>query len=197
MDAPMLSNPWTAMLAFVAVMALIPLALWALKRTSLAHAGHGPMRLLASLPLGPGQRVVTLEVDDGVERRWLVVGLSASGMSVLSTLHPNAPLAVTPERPAQAGMPTPTPDERDERLVPSRGARMAPWLGVHVAPPAAMPTVRVGRFASLLAQMPRMQRAQAPRTSSPQAAADSLLSQDLLARHAPTRTMDATTRHEH
>lgn len=152
----MLSSNWTALLAFLGVIALIPLTLWALKRSSLASGGHGPMRLLATVPMGPGQRVVTLEVDDGIERRWLVVGITPAGMSVLSTLHPNATVALPDDGPSHAHdavasspqtMPPTSADERTERLAPRRPM------------PRPMAPAFAGRFATLLAQVPRMQRA--------------------------------------
>jgi flagellar protein FliO/FliZ len=82
---------FTPLLAFVAVLACIPLALWLLKRTPLGGgAGHGPMRLVATLPLGPNQRLLTVEVGSGDDRRWLVLGATAAGISTLHTLPPQA-----------------------------------------------------------------------------------------------------------
>ena len=51
---------WTPLLWFGAVIALIPLALWLLKRTPLGGgAGSGPVRHVAVLPLSASQRVAT------------------------------------------------------------------------------------------------------------------------------------------
>jgi flagellar protein FliO/FliZ len=89
---------FTPLLAFLGVLACIPLALWLLKRTPLGGgAGHGPMRLVATLPLGPNQRLLTVEVGSGDDRRWLVLGATAAGISTLHTLAPQA------ESPAPAG----------------------------------------------------------------------------------------------
>lgn len=97
------------LLAFGLIVALIPLSLWLLKRSPLgarlgvagaALPGHGAgpqPRLLGSLALAPGQRVVTVEVGDGDARRWLVLGVSTAGIRTLHTLAPGA----EPASPAQ------------------------------------------------------------------------------------------------
>jgi flagellar protein FliO/FliZ len=68
------------------IVAAIPAALWLLKRTP---AGGGPrralMRTVAVLPLAPGQRLVTVEVGRGDDRRWLVLGVTASRASARCT----------------------------------------------------------------------------------------------------------------
>jgi flagellar protein FliO/FliZ len=73
---------------FVAVIAMIPLALWLLKRTSLGRgAGSaGVMRQVGSLPLSPSQRVVTIEVGEGEDKRWLVLGVSPQSITTLHTM---------------------------------------------------------------------------------------------------------------
>ena len=88
--------------AFVAILALIPAALWLLKRTPLggSQGGSAPMRLVGALPLAPNQRLVTVEVGQGDDRRWLVLGVSPAG---ISTLHQMPPLADVPSTPAGAG----------------------------------------------------------------------------------------------
>ncbi len=84
------------LLAFVLILALIPAALWLLKRTPLgADASGGPMRVVAALPLAPNQRLLTVEVGTGVDRRWLVLGVTPAGINTLHTL------------PAQADAPVP------------------------------------------------------------------------------------------
>ena len=63
------------LLWFAAVVALIPLALWVLKRTPVGGlAAHGVLRSVAVLPLSPSQRIVTVDVGRGDARRWLVLG---------------------------------------------------------------------------------------------------------------------------
>jgi flagellar protein FliO/FliZ len=87
----MSSSLWSSLLAFAAVIALIPIALALLKRTPLgAAAAAGPMRVVATLPLAPNQRLLTVEVGSGVERKWLVLGVTAQS---IATLHTMAPLA--------------------------------------------------------------------------------------------------------
>ncbi|NRF68507.1 flagellar biosynthetic protein FliO [Aquincola sp. S2] len=79
--------------AFVAILVLIPVALWLLKRTPIgAAASQGPMRLVAALPLGPNQRLLTVEVGAGEERRWLVLGVTPGGINTLHTMGPQADL---------------------------------------------------------------------------------------------------------
>jgi flagellar protein FliO/FliZ len=88
--------------AFVAILALIPAALWLLKRTPLGGQAGGlaPMRVVGALPLAPNQRIVTVEVGQGDERRWLVLGVSPGG---ISTLHQLPPQAEVPAAAAGAG----------------------------------------------------------------------------------------------
>ena len=79
----------SSLLWFVAILALIPLALWLLKRTPAGGAtAHGQMRTVAVLPLAPNQRLVTIEVGRGEARRWLVLGVTAHH---IATLHSMAP----------------------------------------------------------------------------------------------------------
>jgi flagellar protein FliO/FliZ len=80
-------------LAFLGILALIPAALWLLKRTPLGGSATGaPMRLVGALPLAPNQRLVTVEVGQGDDRRWLVLGVSPAGISTLHSLPPQAEL---------------------------------------------------------------------------------------------------------
>lgn len=89
-----------ALLWFVAILALIPLVLWMLKRTPLgATAAGGAMRTIAVLPVGPGQRLMTVEVGQGDDRQWLVLGVTATQITTLHTMPPQA----------EAGTPATTP----------------------------------------------------------------------------------------
>ena len=91
------------LLAFVAVIALIPAALWLLKRTPLAAAvSQNTMRVVAQLALAPNQRVVTVEVGTGEDRRWLVLGVTPGGIATLHTLPPQA---AAPAQHAPAALP--------------------------------------------------------------------------------------------
>jgi flagellar protein FliO/FliZ len=97
-----MSSAWAPLLWFAAIVALIPLSLWLLKRTPIggAASGAGAMRQVSTLPLSANQRVVTVEVGSGADRRWLVLGVTPGSISTLHTMPPQA------EVPA-AGVPSP------------------------------------------------------------------------------------------
>ena len=85
-------NGLSALLWFVAIVAAIPLALWLLKRTPLGTAGGaGVMKSVAMLPLSTSQRIVTVEVGSGDERRWLVLGVTPTAITTLHTMAPSTP----------------------------------------------------------------------------------------------------------
>jgi flagellar protein FliO/FliZ len=83
------------------VLALIPLALWWLKRSGLANGvgargpqgARGTPKTVAVLPLSPQHKLVTVEVGVGEDRRWLVLGLSPQSVSTLHIMHPTAAAA--------------------------------------------------------------------------------------------------------
>ena len=84
---------WLGPLAsFIAVLALIPVALWLLKRTPLgaSAAASSGLRVVASLPLAPNQRLLTVEVGQGNDRQWLVLGVTPAGIRTLHTMPPQA-----------------------------------------------------------------------------------------------------------
>ncbi len=94
----MISQGLTSLLWFALIIALIPLALWLLKRTPMGGAAaHGILRSVAALPLSASQRIVTVEVGHGESRRWLVLGVTPQS---ITTLHEMAP---------QVDLPGPTP----------------------------------------------------------------------------------------
>jgi len=77
------------LLWFCAIVAAIPLTLWFLKRTQLGGgAGAGVMKSIAMLPLSTSQRIVTVEVGSGAERRWLVLGVTPGSITTLHTMAP-------------------------------------------------------------------------------------------------------------
>ena len=93
----------SSLLWFCAIVVLIPVSLWFLKRTPLGGAGGaGVMRSVAMLPLSTSQRIVTIEVGSGDERRWLVLGVTPGSITTLHTMAPQeaaapaAPGAVQP-----------------------------------------------------------------------------------------------------
>jgi flagellar protein FliO/FliZ len=74
----------------VAVLAMIPASLWLLKRSGLAtNALKGEaavLKTVAQTNVGPGQRVVTVEVNAGGVRTWLVLGVTQQQITPLHTL---------------------------------------------------------------------------------------------------------------
>jgi flagellar protein FliO/FliZ len=101
----MMSNGLSSLLWFVAIVAMIPVALWLLKRTPMGGgAGNSLMRSVAALPLSANQRIVTVEVGQGESRRWLVLGVTAQSITTLHTMdaQPDAAGAATPAMPAFA-----------------------------------------------------------------------------------------------
>jgi len=83
------------LLAFVAVIALIPVALWLLRRSGYAGAGQdGLLRTVSSLSLSPSQKVVVVEMGQGATARWLVLGVTAENIHCLTQM--DAPAEVPP-----------------------------------------------------------------------------------------------------
>ncbi len=96
---------YVSLLWFGVVIALIPLALWLLKRTPLGGLGQGHAgtpRLVATLPLAPQSRLVTVEIGQGDERVWLVLGVTAQGIRTLHTMVPQMEEAPVPPPPPAA-----------------------------------------------------------------------------------------------
>jgi flagellar protein FliO/FliZ len=84
-----MSQPVISLLWFVGIVALIPLALWLMKRSPLmgqVGGKHGTPRLVASLALSTQQKLVTVEVGQGDARQWLVLGVSPQGIRTLHTM---------------------------------------------------------------------------------------------------------------
>ena len=81
----------TSFLWFAFILAMIPVALWLLKRTPLGGASNGSlMRSVSVLPLSTNQRLMTVEVGTGEERRWLVLGVTSHSITTLHTMAPQA-----------------------------------------------------------------------------------------------------------
>ncbi len=94
-----------SLLWFVLIIALIPASLWLLKRSGLAHGpaspgAAAPMKTVGQLNLGPGQRLVTVEVGQGDERTWLVLGVTGQNIQTLHTMAPQAPAEAVAGAPA-------------------------------------------------------------------------------------------------
>lgn len=96
-DVSMTSTGLTSLLWFIAIIVMIPVALWLLKRTPMGGAGsHGLMRSVAVLPISPNQRLLTVEVGSGDERRWLVLGVTAQSITTLHSMAPQDGAVATP-----------------------------------------------------------------------------------------------------
>ena len=76
---------------FLAIVALIPVALWLLKRTPMGGAAAaGVLRVVAQLPMATNQRLLVVEVGQGEDRRWLVLGATAQNITTLHVMPPQA-----------------------------------------------------------------------------------------------------------
>lgn len=102
------STSLAPLLWFVAIIVMIPLALWLLKRTPLGGAASaGTMRTVASLPIAPNQRLLTVEVGQGDDRRWLVLGVTSGSITTLHTMAPQSEAPGAPGLPAGGTAATP------------------------------------------------------------------------------------------
>ena len=74
------------LIAFFVVIALIPLALWLLKRAGVGGAGQpgSVLRAVANLGIGTSQRVTVVEVAVGTQRHWLVLGVTPEQVHTLA-----------------------------------------------------------------------------------------------------------------
>ncbi len=88
-----------SLLWFVAIIALIPVALWLLKRSPMVGGNllrPGTPRPVSVTPLGGQNKLVTVEVGQGDDRLWLVLGVSPQGIRTLHTMVPQADVAAGP-----------------------------------------------------------------------------------------------------
>ena len=89
-------------LALVLVLALVPLAMWLLKKlggSQPAAMQAAGLRIVTQLALGPRERVVVVEAGD----RWLLLGVTAAAVNRIGTL----PRPDGAQEPAAAGAATP------------------------------------------------------------------------------------------
>ncbi|MFT3856591.1 MAG: flagellar biosynthetic protein FliO [Aquabacterium sp.] len=81
-----------SILWFLAILALIPISLWVLKRSGMAPGAAGTtaafFKPVAQFNLGPGQRLMAVEVGAGDAKQWLVLGVTAQHISTLHTMAP-------------------------------------------------------------------------------------------------------------
>ena len=116
-------NGLASLLWFCAILALIPVSLWLLKRTPMGGgvSGANVMKSVAALPLSTSQRIVTIEVGSGDERRWLVLGVTPSSITTLHTMAPQETAASL----AGTAAPPPAFAQMLNRLRGDRGAKNA------------------------------------------------------------------------
>jgi flagellar protein FliO/FliZ len=91
-------TPVASLLWFVLVLALIPAALWLLKRMTVVKGTQSAhSRVVGMLPLSGSQRLLTVEVGSGEHKTWLVLGVTPSSIQLLHTLPPQDIEAGMPE----------------------------------------------------------------------------------------------------
>lgn len=98
----MTDTPWAPVLWFVAIVVLVPVALWLLRRSPVgASIAASGLRTVGQLPLSASLRVVTIEVGSGDDRTWLVLGVTPQQIRTLHTMRPQ--LGAATAAPAGAG----------------------------------------------------------------------------------------------
>jgi flagellar protein FliO/FliZ len=90
-----MNSAWSSLLWFALIVVAIPAVLLLVKHSPLgrlhgfkAQAGDCPMRSLSTLALSPSQKVVTVEVGQGAQRRWLVLGVTPGSITALHQIDP-------------------------------------------------------------------------------------------------------------
>lgn len=81
-----MTTSYVFLLVAVALLALLPLGVKWLKHKLPARSGAAPAaqpRLLGALAVGTHQRVVTVEVGQGADRVWLVLGVANESVQCL------------------------------------------------------------------------------------------------------------------
>ena len=93
-----------AVAGLAVVLAAIAGSAWLMRRVVKVHASHGsPLTLRATLPVGPRERVMVLEIED----TWIVVGVAPGRVSPLHALPKGAAVPVPAATDAAAGPQTP------------------------------------------------------------------------------------------
>ena len=120
----------SSLLWFIVILAAIPVSMWLLKRTPMGGAGTRGLRSVSSLPLSASQRIVTIEVGEGDDKRWLVLGVTPASITTLHTMQaqPSAEPspAVSAVHPAFARI-----LERLQRPAAAASASASPAAGSH------------------------------------------------------------------
>ena len=72
-----------SLMSFVAVIVMIPVALWLFKRTRALRSGaDGPLSIVAALGVGPRERIAVVRAGD----RTLLLGITAQSVNLLCEL---------------------------------------------------------------------------------------------------------------
>ncbi len=92
---PAMGPGWGSLLWFLLIVAAIPLVLWVLKRTPMGGAGGvglagASARSVGQLALSAQHKVITVEVGQGEDRRWLVLGVTPQSITTLHSMAPQA-----------------------------------------------------------------------------------------------------------
>jgi flagellar protein FliO/FliZ len=97
-----MSQGLNSLLWFVVILLTIPAALWLLKRTPMGGGkgfgvavDDGLPRNIGTLALSPQQRIVTVEIGQGNQRQWLLLGVTPNS---ITTLHSMAPQVLIERR---------------------------------------------------------------------------------------------------
>lgn len=97
-----MSPTLSSLFSLLFVLALIPVSLWVARRFMAGapgKAGQGPIRIRASAPVGPRERIMIVEAAG----KCLLVGVTAQSMSTLAELD-ELPEIVDAETPAFASL---------------------------------------------------------------------------------------------
>ena len=98
------------LMMFFVVIVLIPMCLWMIKRVQQASVpSNALMRSVALLPISPSQKIITIEVGAGEDKRWLVLGVTPQQ---ITTLH-----SMPPQDEAAMKRPMGTPAENFNQLI--------------------------------------------------------------------------------
>ena len=85
---PTLMDAWPA-LALMGLLVLLPWAVTWLRRQGWQGTGARgqALKVVGAVAVGPQQKVVTVEVTQGDQRRWLVLGVTPQSITQLATME--------------------------------------------------------------------------------------------------------------
>ncbi len=125
------------LLSTVAILGVIFLVAFLLKKSRLVQRAVGPMRLEAQMAVGPKERVVQLQVG----QRHILLGVTAANVNFLMDLtepeSPQSAAAAQASTPPQAAAPQSAPSSGPS--TPNSAPSMAPSMAPNAVPPSAAP----------------------------------------------------------